>query len=70
MATEKQQKFIQSLCDDLQMTRIQRNAFISLRIGRPILYLDENHFTVKEASNIIEELLDMKDLNYRGNSSH
>ena len=38
MATEKQQKFIQSLCDDLQMTRIQRNAFISLRIGRPILY--------------------------------
>lgn len=58
-ATFKQINYIESLSTDcLLTTRIQRNDWISARVGREIKFLDELSLT--EASKIIDQLRQLK----------
>ena len=60
-ATQKQLDYIEILLNDLNFadTRAQRNDSISIRVGRPIKFLDE--LTKIEASQLIVEFKKLKE---------
>lgn len=61
-STTKQQDYIEILRNDVGIdTIVKRNDFISLRVGRPIRFLDE--LTMSEASAIIVALKAKKEEN-------
>lgn len=60
-ATSEQIRYIEILANDIRLNRIQRNDFVSLRVGRNIKYLDE--LTKLEASTIIAALKAKKEEN-------
>lgn len=58
MITPPQAVFLDSLANSLNLTRLQKMDFISLRVGREVRFVDE--LSKSEASGIISELIEMK----------
>lgn len=61
-ATQKQMDYIEILCNDVGLdTRVKKMDFISNLLGWRVPHLDE--IAITEASQVIERLKVMKDIN-------